>query len=162
MARISQEDKLRKQKELNQIVMEIFWEFGPDAVTYAEVARQYGTSKSAIQRYYASQNDLRGFLKCALVPFVEERVDWTNEDSVLDSWFVALNDDNDVYFKKAVEFLMREALLYQPGQLLSKEFEVFRSRLKSAFKNEVDFFALVGRSYSTLTGGYNRYDRHDR
>ncbi|WP_434565650.1 TetR family transcriptional regulator [Vibrio chagasii] len=159
MARISQEDKLRKQQELNQIVMDIFWQEGPEAVTYAEVARRYQTSKSAIQRYYATQADLLVFLKSALVPFVEERVEWTNEQTVIESWFVALNDGVDLRFRNAVEFLMREALLYQPGLPLSKAFEIFRYRLKSTFNNDVDFYALVGKSYTILTGGYERYDQ---
>ena len=100
MARISQEDKLRKQHELNQLVMDIFWEEGPDAITYAEVARRFNTSKSAIQRYFASQTDFLNFLKCALVPYVESRVDWSNEQTILDSWFEALDDNHDQRLKK--------------------------------------------------------------
>ncbi|WP_299138859.1 hypothetical protein [uncultured Vibrio sp.] len=159
MARISQEDKLRKQNELNQIVMDIFWEEGADAVTYAEVARRYETSKSAIQRYYTSQVSFLDFLKCGLVPIVEHRVDWRSENTIKESWFIALNDNVDLRFKKAVEFLMREALLYQPGQPLSKAFEIFRHRLKTSFVNEVDFYALIGKSYTILTGGFERYDQ---
>ena len=56
---------------------------------------------------------------------------------------------------------MREALLHQPGRSLSRKFEGFRQRLKSSFDNDVDFYALVGKSYTVLTGGYDRYDRDE-
>lgn len=158
MAKITQQDRQRKQHELNQLVEMIFWEQGASAITYSEVAKRYGTSKSGIQRYYSSQNEFIDYLKSALVSVIEQRLDWSGQTELMASWFEALSDEEDTRFRQTVEFLMREALVDKPGQPLSTEFERFRLRLKSSFNSDMEFFYLLGKTYANLTGGYQRYD----
>ena len=91
MAKISVEQRQRKKKELDEIVLSIFWKKGWSAISYASVAESYGCARGAIQRYYPSHADFSQALKGKVLPLVLQNLDWSSSDKFYHSWLNLLS-----------------------------------------------------------------------
>mgnify|MGYP000241442648 CR=1 FL=1 len=150
MARISNQEKLRKQQDLNRIVLDLFLSEGVHAVTYNEVAKRYNTTKSAIQRYYPSHSDFVNVLESALLPFVIDTLSWKSELSFIESWKRAIYSDKCSKFRKAIEFLLADAAGSKTSEVTLVTVEKLRMLVDEKFNNESILFDLIGESFSAI------------
>lgn len=150
MPRIPTEEKQRKQKELNGIVLDLFFCEGIHAVTYTEVAKRYNTTKSAIQRYYPTHADFVNVLDSTLFPLVVDALNWRDEASFIQSWKRAISNEKCSKFCKAIEFLLADAAAAKTSDVTFSTVEKLRLLVREKFDNESIFFTLMGESFSTI------------
>ncbi|NOH79917.1 TetR/AcrR family transcriptional regulator [Vibrio sp. RE86] len=150
MAKITAEERARKQEALNQIVLDIFWNEGWPAVSYAEVAKRFGTTKSAIQRYYPTHEHFGLALQGKVMPIIAEHLDWSSSDKFIDSWMVALSNENDVRFRRVLELLFHETLRENPSKMTTAGVDRFTGKIIEAFGDANIVDILFGRTFLYL------------
>lgn len=150
MPRIPTEEKLRKQKELNGIVLDLFLSEGIHAVTYTEVAKRYNTTKSAIQRYYPAHSDFVSVLDKTLLTFVIDTLNWKSEAMFIESWKNAIYNEKCTKFRKAIEFLFADAAGVNTSTVTLSTVEQLRLLIQQKFNNDSIFYNLMGESFSAI------------
>ncbi|MGF1755908.1 TetR/AcrR family transcriptional regulator [Vibrio makurazakiensis] len=150
MPRISNEEKQRKQQELNSIVLELFLSEGIHAITYTEVAKRYNTTKSAIQRYYPAHSDFVHVLDAKLLPLVIDTLDWKTEAKFIQSWKKALNDETCTRFRKVIEFLFADAVGAGTSPVTFDAVAKLRLLIRDKFDDDSIFYQLMGESFSVI------------
>ncbi|MGF1755909.1 TetR family transcriptional regulator [Vibrio makurazakiensis] len=150
MAKITAEEKARKQQALNEIVLEIFWDQGWPAVSYAEVAKRFGTTKSAIQRYFPSHDHFALALQGKVMPLIASHLDWSSKDKFIESWMAALTNTKDLRFRKVLELLFIESTRESPSQMSLVGVERFTGKINQAFQDESVSHELFGRTFLYL------------
>ena len=62
MAKISVAEKEAKQKMLDSIIVEIFFESGYESITHAEIGRRANMGRSSVQKYYYNNDFQKALL----------------------------------------------------------------------------------------------------
>jgi len=150
MAKITAEEKARKQQALNEIVLEIFWNEGWQAVSYAEVAKRFGTTKSAIQRYFPSHDHFALALQGKVMPLITSHLDWSSKEKFIESWMTALTNNEDLRFRKVLELLFIESTKETASQMSLVGVERFTGKIKETFGDESVSNELFGRTFIYL------------
>ncbi|MDD9194460.1 TetR/AcrR family transcriptional regulator [Aliivibrio sp. S3MY1] len=110
MARITTEERERKKAQYDALILSIFLEEGWDAITYDRLAKDLGIGKSSVQRYYENRMLFATALQGKLMPMALRRLDMTSKEAFIDSWELAINDDQDHVFREIVRMLMTNIL----------------------------------------------------
>lgn len=150
MARITAEEKARKQEELNKIILDIFWNEGFHAVTYTEVAKRFGTTKSAIQRYFPSSDDFPLAWQGKIGPIMMGCLDWSSKEQFVESWMAALSNEEDIRFRRIMELLYIETSKPQSSQPTKFGVERFTQQIVNAFGDESVAHEVFGRTFYYL------------
>lgn len=150
MAKITAEEKARKQQALNEIILDIFWDEGWQAVSYAEVAKRFGTTKSAIQRYFPSHDHFVLALQGKVMPLIASHLDWSDKDKFIESWMTALTNTEDLRFRKVLELLFIESTKENPSQMSLVGVQRFTEKIYDAFEDESVAHELFGRTFFYL------------
>lgn len=150
MARIT-----RKQREKNELILDdLIWNIcskeGWPAVSYAEVAKRFGTTKSAIQRYYPTHEHFGLALQGKVMPIIAEHLDWSSSDKFIDSWMVALSNENDMRFRRVLELLFHETLRENPSKMTTAGVDRFTGKIVEAFGDANIADILFGRTFQYL------------
>ncbi len=150
MARITAEEKAHKQEELNNIILDIFWNEGLHAVTYTEIAKRFGTTKSAIQRYFPSSDHFPLAWQGKIGPIMMEKLDWSSKEAFIDSWMEALSDKEDRRFFRIVEMLYANASTPSSSEQAKMGVNRFTQQINQAFGDESVSFEVFGRTFYYL------------
>ncbi|WP_117232500.1 TetR family transcriptional regulator [Vibrio maerlii] len=150
MARISTEEKARKQAELNAIILDIFWNEGIQAVTYAEIAKRFGTTKSTIQRYFPTSDHFPLAWEGKIGPIISEFLDWSSKDNFEASWMRALENENDVRFRRILEVMFVEAAKVKSTEPAKVGVERFKTKITQVFNDETVAHQVFGRTFCYL------------
>ncbi|WP_117232502.1 TetR family transcriptional regulator [Vibrio maerlii] len=150
MAKITAEERARKQEALNEIVLDIFWNEGWPAVSYAEVAKRFGTTKSAIQRYYPSHEHFGLALQGKVMPIIAGHLDWSSKDKFMQSWMDALSNKEDLRFRRVLELLFHETLRETPSPQTGVGVDRFIGKIAEAFGDRSVADELFGKTFYFL------------
>lgn len=150
MARITAEEKARKQEELNNIILDIFWNEGLHAVTYTEIAKRFGTTKSAIQRYFPSSDHFPLAWQGKIGPIMMEKLDWSSQEAFVKSWMSALSDEEDIRFRRIMELLFSETSKPASSQPTKIGVDRFTQQINQAFGDESVSLEVFGRTFYYL------------
>ncbi len=106
MAKISAEEKHRKKAEFDAHIYDIFINEGWDAVTYERMAKDFGTRKSSIQRYYGKRLDFGNALQGKILPIILPLLDFSDKEAFIASWLLALDNQT---FREVNKLLIENA-----------------------------------------------------
>ena len=149
MAKITAEQRLRKKNELDDVVLSIFWEYGWNAISYASVAKRYGCSRGAIQRYYPSHDDFSQALKGKVLPLILQNLDWSSSQKFYRSWIEQLNGE-DQKFRRVMELLFNNALQEQPSEMTKSGVNRLLQMIESTFEDKELGKLLFGETFLEL------------
>lgn len=149
MAKISAEERQRKKKELDDIVLSIFWTLGWSAISYASVAEKYGCTRGAIQRYYPSHADFSQALKGKVLPLVMQNLDWSTSQNFYSSWVKQLTGE-DPKFRRVMELLFSNAVQYKSSEMTKLGVNKLLNTIESTFEDKDLGKKLFGETFLLL------------
>ncbi|USE34352.1 TetR/AcrR family transcriptional regulator [Endozoicomonas sp. SCSIO W0465] len=76
MAKISSEERARRQQSYDAVILNIFMTESWEAITYDRLSRELDISKSTLQRYYPSRMHFVSALEGNVMPIVARNLDW--------------------------------------------------------------------------------------
>ena len=106
MAKITAQEKERKKAILDAHIYEVFINEGWDALSYERIAKDFGTRKSSIQRYYEKRLDFGIALQGKIFPIIVDLLDFTDEARFIASWVKALENQT---FREVNKLLIENA-----------------------------------------------------
>lgn len=154
MAKISAKEREQKKQQLDEIVLNIFWQHGWHAISYASVAEAFGTSRGAIQRYYPSHNDFSNALKGKVLPLVLSQLDWQSKEAFYQSWVVALHSE-DGKFRRVMEMLFSQVCSKGSSEQAAIGVHQFLSTINEKFEDESLGKELFGETFLALLNQSN-------
>ncbi|MFA0281794.1 TetR/AcrR family transcriptional regulator [Vibrio sp. 10N.222.55.F12] len=151
MARITQVQKLENQKNYDEIVLNLFFAEGHEALTYARIAQEIGISLTTLQGYYPSTRAIRSVLHEHMLSIVIDSLDFSSEALFIQSWQAALDNEQFRYVIKLMFF--HASQIKNPEQFnLSSNGEFREKMLDSLGNDSVRILEMVvGRSMFYLT-----------
>lgn len=131
MAKITAEEKERKKAELDAHIYKIFITEGWDAITYERMAKDFGTRKSSIQRYYEKRLDFGTALQGRVFPVVIQLLDLSCKERFIASWIQALENHT---FREVNKLLVEHATGSGTGGLqgLNKLLRVMKATMSDS------------------------------
>ncbi len=151
MARITQVQKLENQKHYDEIVLSLFLAEGHEALTYARIAQEIGISLTTLQGYYPSTRTIRSVLHQHMLSILIESLDFSSEEAFIQSWQIALDDEQFRYVIKLMFFHASQVKNQEEFDLSSNG--EFREKMSESFgADSIRILeTVVGRSMLHLT-----------
>lgn len=130
MAKSTQKQALLTEKRIHQAIVDIFMEKGWEAISYGSIAKHTGLSRGGVQRIVPNKEAMMGAFQGQVVEFVSEQLDFSNDQSLTESWELALNN---LQFRNCIKFFIGSISADSPGKALAKKgFERFSEKIGSA------------------------------
>ena len=117
MARITPEQRKANTEKYNAIIVKLFLANGWNSVTYDNIAKIAGVRKSTLQGYYPSNKDFGTALKGRIFPIFISHLDFTDEQSLIGSWNIALDIKE---FRMVISMFIANSASLEPSSLTIK------------------------------------------
>ena len=108
MAKISKEQRAQNFDTFNKAILEIFTESGWHSITYESLSKKTGVRPSTLQRYYPTAKHFFQPLQGKIIPYLTQRLEFSDEISFMESWEQAL--ENNPEFRWSVNLLLSAAI----------------------------------------------------
>ncbi|WP_022942130.1 TetR/AcrR family transcriptional regulator [Psychromonas hadalis] len=127
MAKSTQKQALLTEKRIHQAIVDIFMAKGWEAISYGSIAKHTGLSRGGVQRIVPSKEAMMGAFQGQIIAFIDEALDFTNDQSLTDSWIVALDN---LQFRNCITFFIGAISGETSGKVLAKKgFERFYEKV---------------------------------
>lgn len=120
MARISPKERERKRVLYDQHIFETFLEVSWSKITYDNIAKTFGVTKSSLQNYYPTRWHFAEALRGRMKFLAEECLDTTNRETLVQSWKQSIVENR--IFRESVQLMLNSAangthVAYFPEQI---------------------------------------------
>lgn len=139
MAKSSQQEAKATEQKVHQAIIDIFMDSGWEAVTYGNIAKYTGLSRGGVQRIVANKDSMLMAFQGQIYDFFINKLDFSNEKTLLDSWQAGLLDKK---FRHCLKYLVGSINADVAAKRLTK---VGLDKLKEKI-GETQLFHLLGLS----------------
>ena len=127
MAKSTQKQAQLTEQRIHQAIVDIFMEKGWEAISYGSIAKHTGLSRGGVQRIVPSKDAMMGAFQGQVSHFVSEKLDFSNEHSLTESWINALDN---LQFRNCIKFFIGAISGETQGKTLAKKgFENFSEKV---------------------------------
>jgi AcrR family transcriptional regulator len=127
MAKSTQKQALITEKRIHQAIVDIFMEKGWEAISYGSIAKHTGLSRGGVQRIVPNKDAMMGAFQGQVAQFVSEKLDFSTERSITESWVDALDN---LQFRNCLKFFIGAISSDTLGRTLAKKgFEDFSDKI---------------------------------
>ena len=127
MAKSTQKQALLTEKRIQQAIVDIFMEKGWEAISYGSIAKHTGLSRGGVQRIVPNKDAMMGAFQGQIALFVAEQLDFSTDESITESWMIALNN---LQFRNCLKFFIGAISSDSLGKALAKKgFENFAEKM---------------------------------